>query len=46
MTNLRITPATPADLPAILALLSAADLPEAGLAEHLDTALVTFQARR
>lgn len=40
MTLLTITPATPADLPAILALLNAADLPEAGLANHLDTALV------
>lgn len=40
MTNIQISPATPADLPAILALLNAAELPEAGLAEHLNTALV------
>lgn len=35
-----ISPAQPSDLPGILALLSSARLPEAGVAEHLATALV------
>jgi amino-acid N-acetyltransferase len=40
----RIAPAAPADLPAILALLDQAGLPEAGLAQHLATALVARSA--
>ncbi|WP_161569193.1 arsenic resistance N-acetyltransferase ArsN2 [Candidatus Oscillochloris fontis] len=40
MTSIQITPATPSDLPAVLALLSANGLPHDGLAEHFDTALV------
>jgi amino-acid N-acetyltransferase len=40
MTTMQIEPATPADLPAVLALLSASGLPHDGLAEHFDAALV------
>jgi N-acetylglutamate synthase-like GNAT family acetyltransferase len=40
MTTIQIEPATPADLPAVLDLLSASGLPHDGLAEHFDMALV------
>lgn len=40
MTTIAIEPAQPADLPAVLALLRASDLPPDGLAEHFDAALV------
>jgi amino-acid N-acetyltransferase len=40
MTTVLIDPATPTDLPALLALLTASGLPHAGLAEHLATGLV------
>jgi len=40
MTTIPITPAVPADLPAVLALLSANGLPHDGLAEHVAAALV------
>ena len=39
-----LTPATSADLPALLALLGQVGLPEAGLAQHLATALVARSA--
>jgi hypothetical protein len=35
-----ITPAIPADLPAILDLLAASKLPRAGIEEHVTTTLV------
>jgi amino-acid N-acetyltransferase len=41
-----ITPATPADLPAILDLLAASELPPAGLAEHVATTLVARENSR
>jgi amino-acid N-acetyltransferase len=37
---MNVDPATPADLPDILALLKASALPTAGIAEHLHTVLV------
>jgi len=40
MTNIAVERATPADLPAILALLTGSGLPHDGLAEHIETALV------
>lgn len=40
MTTIQIEPAAPADLPAVLDLLSASGLPHDGLAEHFDVALV------
>jgi amino-acid N-acetyltransferase len=40
MTTIQIGPAAPADLPAVLALLTASGLPHDGLAEHFDAALV------
>lgn len=40
MTTRQLVPATPADLPAVLNLLTASDLPHDGLAEHFDTAVV------
>jgi amino-acid N-acetyltransferase len=40
MTTIQIEPAAPADLAGVLALLSASDLPHAGLAEHFGAALV------
>jgi amino-acid N-acetyltransferase len=40
MTTLQIAPATPADLPAVLDLLTASNLPHDGLAEHFDGAVV------
>src|SRR2546430_10881186 len=39
-----IAAATPADLPALLALLGQSALPTAGLADHLDTTLVARDA--
>lgn len=40
MTTIQIERAVPADLPAVLALLSASNLPVEGLAEHFDAAVV------
>src|SRR5690606_17319137 len=40
MTSIQLERATPADLPAVLALLTASGLPHDGLAEHIETALV------
>jgi amino-acid N-acetyltransferase len=40
MTSIELERATPADLPAILALLTASGLPHDGLAEHIETAVV------
>ncbi len=40
MSEVVIAPATHADVPAILALLTASDLPVDGLADHLGTALI------
>ncbi len=40
MTGPTVRPATPADLPALAALLAAAKLPVDGVAEHLDTFVV------
>lgn len=40
MTRPHLVPATPADLPAVLDLLAASNLPHDGLAEHFDAALV------
>ncbi len=41
-----ITPAEPADLPAILELIDQSKLPRAGLAEHVATALVARDGKR
>ena len=40
MTRIEVEPASPADLPAVLALLTASGLPHDGLAEHMETAVV------
>ena len=40
MTTIQIERAAPADLPAVLALLTASGLPHDGLAQHLETAVV------
>ncbi|HMQ35080.1 MAG TPA: GNAT family N-acetyltransferase, partial [Chloroflexaceae bacterium] len=40
MTTLQLVPAMPADLPAVLELLAASNLPRDGLAEHFDAAVV------
>lgn len=40
MTPLQLTPAVPADLPAVLELLTASNLPHDGLAERFDAAVV------
>jgi amino-acid N-acetyltransferase len=40
MTSIEVERATPADLPAVLALLTASGLPLDGLAEHMETAVV------
>ena len=40
MTTIQLVPAAPADLPAVLALLTASGLPQDGLAEHFDAAVV------
>lgn len=40
MTSIEVERATPADLPAVLALLTASSLPYDGLAEHFDAAVV------
>lgn len=40
MTTLQLAPATLADLPAVLDLLTESDLPHDGLADHFDAAVV------
>ncbi|GAB4446420.1 MAG: hypothetical protein OHK0015_49670 [Chloroflexi bacterium OHK40] len=40
MTTLQFVPAAPADLPAVLDLLTASNLPHAGLTEHFGAAVV------
>jgi N-acetylglutamate synthase-like GNAT family acetyltransferase len=40
MTTLQLVPAVPADLPAVLELLAASGLPNDGLAEHFDAAVI------
>jgi len=46
MVNVQITPADPADLPAVLALLAESGLPPDGLPEHFGAALVARDGER
>ena len=44
--NVTLTPAAPADLPAVLDLLERSTLPRAGIEEHLDTTIVAKEGER